>query len=378
MKNLREKLKRKISPKSATVEKQNETKKIKIISPPNGAIVSQNNDKIQAFVKNYLRWSSFNELTKSAEEQYFPKFVQIKWKGERGGEYVVMVSEDENFVDAREYECNGTSAELQNLLCGRKYYYQVKSKWGGASEVCSFVTAREPRIIKIDGLSNTRDVGGYVVYSNGSAGEKPVGRVKQGRIYRGANPDGITEIGQTAINRLGIKTILDLREKNNRKQAVNNVGYIELPPCGGPCYVNGGMGVEEEKYLASLVCEIKAFADEKNYPVYMHCQIGRDRTGTLAFMLNALLGVSYKDLTLDYELSIFSESGRIDYDDYEKMRINITAAFESLYAFFIGNAQERNTEKSLKYGVEAFLKDKGVTAEELKNIRDILIEQNDL
>lgn len=68
----------------------------------------------------------------------------------------------------------------------------------------------------------------------------------------------------------------------------------------------------------------------------------------------------------------------VQYDDYEKMRINITAAFESLYAFFIGYAQARNTEKSLKYGVEAFLKDKGVTAEELKNIRDILIEQNDL
>ena len=41
---------------------------------------------------------------------------------------------------------------------------------------------------------------------------------------------------------------------------------------------------------------IAAIADENRYPVYIHCTGGADRTGTLAFLINALLGVGEDDL----------------------------------------------------------------------------------
>lgn len=41
----------------------------------------------------------------------------------------------------------------------------------------------------------------------------------------------------------------------------------------------------------------------------MHCQGGCDRTGTLAFLLLGLLGVSESDLAKEYELSSFSVIG---------------------------------------------------------------------
>ena len=40
--------------------------------------------------------------------------------------------------------------------------------------------------------------------------------------------------------------------------------------------------------------------------VIYHCSLGRDRTGTLSFILLALLGVSRKHVDMDYELSGFS------------------------------------------------------------------------
>lgn len=40
-------------------------------------------------------------------------------------------------------------------------------------------------------------------------------------------------------------------------------------------------------------------------PVYFHCGIGADRTGTIAIMLEALLGVSQSDIDKDYELTNF-------------------------------------------------------------------------
>ena len=41
----------------------------------------------------------------------------------------------------------------------------------------------------------------------------------------------------------------------------------------------------------------------------MHCQGGCDRTGTLAFQLLGLLGVSESDLAKEYEISSFSDIG---------------------------------------------------------------------
>ncbi len=54
---------------------------------------------------------------------------------------------------------------------------------------------------------------------------------------------------------------------------------------------------------------LRVFADERNYPVYMHCWGGADRTGTVAFILEGLCGVSEADLAIDYELTSFTMFG---------------------------------------------------------------------
>ena len=54
---------------------------------------------------------------------------------------------------------------------------------------------------------------------------------------------------------------------------------------------------------------LRVFADEANYPIYMHCWGGADRTGTVAFILEGLCGVSETDLAIDYELTSFAIFG---------------------------------------------------------------------
>ncbi len=44
----------------------------------------------------------------------------------------------------------------------------------------------------------------------------------------------------------------------------------------------------------------------KGKPVFFHCIFGADRTGTLAFLMEALLGVGENQLAIDYELTSFS------------------------------------------------------------------------
>ena len=55
----------------------------------------------------------------------------------------------------------------------------------------------------------------------------------------------------------------------------------------------------------STAANFKVFCDEANYPIYFHCIGGADRTGSLAFILEAVLGVPEKEIELDYERTFY-------------------------------------------------------------------------
>ena len=48
----------------------------------------------------------------------------------------------------------------------------------------------------------------------------------------------------------------------------------------------------------------QAIAQAQPGGVFFHCKRGYDRTGIISFLLLALAGVSIKDITADYELSV--------------------------------------------------------------------------
>ena len=81
-------------------------------------------------------------------------------------------------------------------------------------------------------------------------------------------------------------------------------------------------------------------SDASNYPIYTNCQGGADRTGTYAFLLNGLLGVSYDDLTRDFELTSFSgtprwrsagNGGTFNKSDADYVDGTVTVAWRALY-----------------------------------------------
>ena len=97
-------------------------------------------------------------------------------------------------------------------------------------------------------------------------------------------------------------------------------------------------------------------ADESNYPIYMHCTYGIDRTGTVCYLLEALLGVTEDDLGRDYELSAFTES-YVNTQEFTAFRARIES--------FEGNTTQEK--------VENYLLSIGVTAEQISNIRYIFL-----
>ena len=344
-------------------------KNVKIITPEENATVSLMNEEVARIVTDYETGKTYDYIDKSKGDRYFPESVKFSRSGETG-DYRLLISENADMTDPKEYDFSSVTVEVSDLFCGTKYYCEVvNAESGEKSDIRTFTTKKGPRTVKIGGTSNTRDMGGY---------ETADGRtVKQGLVYRGGNPDNLTDGGKEWFKRVGIKTIIDLREETSRKRSLSGLGinYPELPAKGSACYFQGDLSIRDEECRKGLITAVKAFADEKNYPIYFHCQIGRDRTGTLAYVIGGLLGVEHRDLTLDYELSFLSEYGCLDFEqkDVETRKQTHYDFVESLYLNFMKYSISKKTEEpNLKDGIEEFLLRNGVTAEEIKNIRKIL------
>ena len=220
-------------------------------------------------------------------------FVHFEWEPAVDGK--LELSEDSDFSDSLVYSGVG-ACEVSNLKIGTKYYARVKNE-EETSPVLTFSTERIcPRMITIDGISNVRDIGGYVTRDGRT--------VKQGLFYRGSelhNRCTITEEGlRTMREVLKIKSEIDLRNKNEKVMDVYKGNYINIPI---PAYKN----FLEKPELSRQIIDF--MADEANYPIYFHCWGGADRTESFMFLFGLLLGISVEQLIDDYELTTLAVFG---------------------------------------------------------------------
>lgn len=305
----------------------------------------------------------FVNETSTKGDVYYQKGVSLSWKDESAtpsSYYIVYLSESANFESSRYLfaQDGDMSVIADNLKRGTKYYWYVEREDGEASSTFSFTTSdAQPATVKIEGISNTRDIGGYLA-ANGKT-------VKQGMVYRAAELDGVTRQGiKTVTETLKIKTDLDLRKAQESGKIYsplgNDIQYINI---SAPLY----SGIFEKDAQAAMRDIIKVFADKNNYPIMFHCSLGRDRTGTLAFLLDGLLGVPYFELLKEYELSYFSNAVNKDFQTSATMTEgNLNAMYSKLMSTY-------GRDNELSENIEKYLLEIGVTAEEIQSIKDILL-----
>ena len=274
---------------------------------------------------------------------------------------------------------NQRSVDIYNLYPGTKYYVKVTEVFMDANQpskelVTSFETGDIPtRVIHVDGLTNVRDLGGYT--TSLVAG----GATKQGMIYRGSALEDETrqlaitgEGKEVFLNDLGIKTEIELRDTGSFVSPLSSkLTYLQLPIAVYNEVFNENQAATRKSYQELM----EILANKENYPVYIHCQQGDDRTGTVAFFLNALLGVEYNDLCIDYEMTSFSPSGLRGARNGQNYSNHFMDIYSGLMSF--GKAAE-NAEPSgdmpISVCAENFFKSLGVTEDTIEAIRRINIE----
>lgn len=294
--------------KTSTVQSSADTV-ISAVYPVDETVV-QHTKKQASYLNKPL--SFFPLYTNGKKEKSRPDAVEFSWQynGSADTEYILRLSENENMEDAVAYTSESESISVYNLKLGTTYYWTVEAD-GTVSDVSTFTTdSTPPRNLYVDGITNVRDLGGWEC-EDGT-------RTKQGLIFRcgrlnessAVTPNiEITESGKrTMLEDLGIKTEIDVRKTSD-----GETGAIISSPLGdGVTYYSCPMEWEGNTFLDNKEELLKVFeilSKEESYPLIFHCNIGTDRTGMIAYLVNALLGVPEESLYRDYLYSNFGNIG---------------------------------------------------------------------
>ena len=216
--------------------------------------------------------------------------------------YRVDVAGNASFAGAVSYEISAETGEFSfsHLRADTLYHYRVTAYTtdGEISKNGFFKTSGAPRFLTVDGVFNLRDIGGWKT----TDGRK----ISQGLLFRGTELDGaiekdyhITDAGiKDMRDSFGIKSDLDLRASSvngkNMLGADVKHKYYDMAQYMA-IFTDDG-----KKKIREIFSDL---ADASNYPIYLHCTYGCDRTGTVCFLLEAMLGVSEADCYREYGIS---------------------------------------------------------------------------
>ena len=218
-----------------------------------------------------------------------------------------------------------------------------------------------PRVLFAEGVKNMRDCGGWRTQDGH--------RVRCGRLFRSAELNNVNptrgkrnftlpEKSRLFLTQtLGVRTDIDLRND------LECTGMTTSPLGAGvvwmrfPVLAYRKMGFPQS--TAAFARLFSALLDESTYPAIIHCRAGRDRCGSVVFLLNAVLGVAEDDLRRDWE---FSEriKGNADFD-YTRL----DGLFTLLDAYPGDTVNAR---------AAAFIRSLGFTTEDLERFRALMIE----
>lgn len=177
--------------------------------------------------------------------------------------------------------------------------------------------SRVTRHVAFERLHNFRDLGGYRTGDGRT--------VRRGRLYRS---DALSKLRATEPDwgrflSLGVRTVIDLRypweiEARGRVPEAAGLTYVNLSVEHRP-YDQAEIDPEVDpwRYLADRYAEVALDGAEElrqaleiiasgSDPQVFHCASGKDRTGLLAALVLALLGVGEDDIAADFALTELS------------------------------------------------------------------------
>jgi hypothetical protein len=145
------------------------------------------------------------------------------------------------------------------------------------------------------------------------------GNIAGGILYRGSHPTKTewprAPYASTLMEKAGIATVINMSDNEEELE-----GYLNPANPDASAYYRGrygqnaviclsmGMTYTDPVFIEKIVTALR-FMISHPAPYYLHCNEGKDRTGFIAILLEALMGASQEEVTADYMLSYVNYYG---------------------------------------------------------------------
>ena len=212
------------------------------------------------------------------------------------------------------------SGIIHNMIPGQTYYWEKTSD----SSVYGYVTAVSngsstgTRWVDMDVVRNARDIGGLPVTYTDSNNQTVTGTLAYGRIFRG---EKLQNVSASELTNLGITTEYNVGDEYSgdthlTDYHLNQVIHYDFDYNSGDENNANSNYMKAWNAVTNIMTDIVNTNTTKN--VYIHCRVGADRTGTVIYLLEGLLGVPDEQRYEEYGLT--NLSGLYDRTRYYKQK----------------------------------------------------------
>ena len=340
----------------------------------NGDLILVTHERVQAFLEDVTYPERDYSTTHILDEKYAPtapgnadkpQEYSIRWtKADAEGDKTVKLWEDDGWSREMTVESGEYYVNIINLRPNAHYHFEVKGTGGKTVTSGEFNTkGLVYQVLFKANVRNARDLGGWKTKDGKEM-------VKYRMIYRGGRlqPSTLTsKRGKEDLKAQGILAQLDLRGKSDVLSGPT-VDYMDF--CAPVIEEGYTQMLRDDGPKVKQCFEYVATCVKNSKPVYYHCSLGRDRTGTLSMLLLGVLGVNEGDISKEYELTQFAPyEWATSGGETTKMtrRADYKGAANYIWNNFVGEGE------SFAQGVEKYLRSIGVAQATIDEFRSQML-----
>ena len=312
-----------------------------------------------------INWGKENNVKVCPGNSDRPQEYTIRWTPDPTAKNVTATISEPN----RDWVYTPASDEdsyvtITNLLPNTHYTYKVVSGGKVLTEGAFDTVGKVHQVFFRTRIRNCRDLGGWKTEDGKT--------VKYRMVYRGGRlePSYLAKSGKATLVTEGIKAQLDLRGHSDVLSESTLKGIVDDYEFCAPVIEEGySQMLKNDKEKTRQCVQFIMDCVDKNKPVYFHCSLGRDRTGTLAMLTLGILGVPEGDISQEYELTQFAPHGYAT-SDGEKTKMTRLADYDSAANVIWGYAGDG----SFQDGVNAYFLEIGISQADIDKFKKNMLQ----